>query len=344
MLKRWRWPSEQTRLLLSSFQSEAHPHAFLLTGPEGAGKRTLAKIYVQALLCEALPERRPCGVCGACKRVEHDSHLDVTIVRPGEDPKSKSYTITIDQARGAISSLSHTAFEGRRKALIVHQAERMQPAAQNALLKTLEEPPGDCVFFLITDKRYDLLPTVRSRCVWTPVPTLGIGLAARVLVEHGMDARQADEAARFARGAVGYALRYADEVAPIARRVRGALGGVRSIGGAPAAVKLLTSIYDEVKDPHERAARASRILETMESIVRESLERLNPEPTTDDRLNMIERIERAAPHTLLNMLDGIGDARRRLGMYISFPSIMDALIYLWLEDLYNAAGGRDQVS
>ncbi|GHU72419.1 hypothetical protein FACS1894184_20150 [Clostridia bacterium] len=344
MLDRWVWPSEQTQALLRSFKAEEHPHAFLLTGQEGTGKRTLAKIYAQALMCEAGPEQRPCGECGGCRRVEHDSHPDITVVKPGGDPESKSRSITVNQAREVIKTLSRTAYEGRYKALIIHQADRMQPAAQNALLKTLEEPPRGCVFFLITEKRNELLPTVRSRCVWLPVPPLGIESAAKALVSYGMEASQASEAARFARGAVGYALRYADEIAPIAKRVRAALGGVRSFSDAPVAVKQLTGIYDEVKDPTERSLRASRILETLESPIRESLERLNGNNDTRREVSLIERIESATPRTLLGMLSAIDDARRRLGMYISFSSIIDTMIYSWLEDMDNAAGGRDQIS
>ncbi|MDR1598376.1 MAG: DNA polymerase III subunit delta' [Oscillospiraceae bacterium] len=345
MLERWRWPSEQALLLLTSFQTGTYPHAYLLTGPDGTGKRVLAKIYAQALMCEALPERRPCGVCPSCLRVDHDSHPDITVIKPGEDPDSKSRVITVFQAREAAKTLSRKAFYGGSKVLIIHHADRTRHEAQNALLKTLEEPVGGCVFFLTADRRTSLLPTVRSRCVWVPVPPLDVAEASRVLVSHGMDARRADEAARYAHGAVGSALRYAEEVEPIARRTRGALAGIRSYGDLPASAKQLSGIYDEVKDPQERAIRAERILETMESLVRDALERLDaPQPAPDERLSLIDRIGRASTRTLLAMLDAVGDARRRLGMFISFTSIIDALVYAWLEETDNAAGGRDQVS
>ncbi|MDR0397216.1 MAG: DNA polymerase III subunit delta' [Oscillospiraceae bacterium] len=344
MLGNWRWPSAQSRLLLKSFQTGARPHAFLLTGPEGAGKRTLAKIYAAALMCEAAPQDRPCGKCSACGRAERGSHPDIAIIKPGDDPDSKARVITVKQAREARTALSSKAFEGRHKALIIQEADRMRPEAQNALLKTLEEPEAGCVFFLTADRRASLLPTVRSRCVWVPVPPLDISLATRVLIERGMDERGAAEAARFTRGAVGSALRYDGEVAPVAKRVRGALSGVRSFGDVPAAARLITAVYDEAKDPPERAIRANRVFESMEHVVRDALERLNaPYTAMDASLNLIERIERASARTLLSMLDSLAQARRRSGMFISFASVIDALIYSWLEDIDHAAGGRDQV-
>jgi hypothetical protein len=229
----------------------------------------------------------------------------------------------------------------------------MQPAAQNALLKTLEEPAGDHVFFLTSETRFGVLPTVRSRCVWVAVPPLAIDEAERALIGHGIPSNQAGDIARASRGAVGYGLRYNDEVAPIANRVNAALGGVRSFGDAPAAVRSLSAIHDEPKDPAGRAYRAGLILGTMESDLRISLDNVDDSPLiriggerypAGAHMGLVERIAQASARSRLRMLASLEEARRRLSMYMSFSGVMDALLYSWLEEIYNAAGGRDQVS
>ena len=110
---------------------------------------------------ETVSDRRPdaCGACASCKRIARGVHADVLLIEPGD-----TGAIKIDQVRDAIERSAYRPFEGRRRVVILDDADAMNPDAQNALLKTLEEPPAASTFVLVTSRPDMLLPTVRSRC------------------------------------------------------------------------------------------------------------------------------------------------------------------------------------
>ena len=131
-------------------------HAYLFTGPAGTGKSTLADICAKALLCRA-PGGRPCGVCPSCKQFESGNHPDFIRIEPDK-------SISVDVIRDVIARLGVKPYEGGRHVAVIRQADKMTPQAQNALLKTLETPPGEDVFFLVASNMTALLPTIISRC------------------------------------------------------------------------------------------------------------------------------------------------------------------------------------
>lgn len=141
-------------------------HFYLISGPKGSGKHTLANLLAAAMLCEG--EDAPCGTCKACRKVrEHIHPDDITI----DDPEKK--TVSVDLVRQARADLYVRPNEGRRKIYRFPRAQDMGIPGQNALLKVLEEPPEYGVFLLLTDNPDKLLPTIRSRCVelkLRPVP------------------------------------------------------------------------------------------------------------------------------------------------------------------------------
>lgn len=132
------------------------PHALLLEGPTGCGKRTLARLLARAAVCEN-EETAPCGVCAACKKAENDSHPDITVIGDG------ARTLTVDTVR----ALRETAYvlpnEAAVRVVILCDAQNMTLGAQNALLKILEEPPRHLRFLLTCENRAQLLATIRSR-------------------------------------------------------------------------------------------------------------------------------------------------------------------------------------
>ena len=133
-------------------------HFYLISGPVGSGKHTLARLLAAALLCGK--PGAPCGGCEACRKVSAGVHPDYITV---DDPEKK--TVPVDLIRQARADMYIQPNEGSRKIYLFPRAQDMGLPGQNALLKVLEEPPEYGVFLLLTDNPDRLLPTVRSRCV-----------------------------------------------------------------------------------------------------------------------------------------------------------------------------------
>src|SRR5512137_129619 len=161
-------------------------HAYLLGGPEGVGKGTAARLLAQAANCEgAGAGDDACGQCGPCRKIAHGTHPDVYLLEEERvmakagrwEPKSgrtPSREIVVDQVRDLVDHrLSMRRFEGRRRVVVIDPADAMNVQAQNALLKTLEEPPDATTLVLVSSTPDALLPTIRSRCLrvaFAPLP------------------------------------------------------------------------------------------------------------------------------------------------------------------------------
>ncbi len=143
--------------LQESLRRNRISHCYLLTGPAGSGKHTLARLLLAAILCH--DPHRPCLACPSCRKVLALTHPDVIVM---DDPEKK--TVSVDLVRRAIADVYIRPNEGSHKIYLFPRAQDMLPAAQNALLKILEEPPAYGVFILLADAPQKLLPTVRSRC------------------------------------------------------------------------------------------------------------------------------------------------------------------------------------
>ena len=159
-------------------------HAWLLQGPSGLGQFELALELVRAWLCDAPTPHGACGQCGSCHAVAVHTHADLCVLMPEtvmlalgwplpekaqaeiDDKKRKpSREIRVEAMRDAVEFCQRTSARGRGKAVLVYPAEQMNTITANALLKTLEEPPGDTRFVLASEAAHLLLPTIRSRCL-----------------------------------------------------------------------------------------------------------------------------------------------------------------------------------
>ena len=134
-------------------------HAYLFEGPAGAGKKTMSGLFAQALLCTK-PEDKPCHECIPCKQYESGNHPDVLWVRRLEDKTA----ISVDQIRELQSEIKVKPYQEGRRICFIDEAHLMNQQSQNALLKTLEEPPSHTLFFLLAGNTSSLLPTIISRC------------------------------------------------------------------------------------------------------------------------------------------------------------------------------------
>ena len=168
----------QRTMLASLFARRAQwPHALLVTGPAGIGKRILAEALAGALLCEApRGDASACGGCPGCRYVAAGQHPDLRIVEPveiDEDEVKSVEWISVDRIRALIRWAEITSHRGGAKVALIVPAERMNEAAANALLKTLEEPPRDTYFLLVSHLPGRLPATITSRCqrIVAPRPT-----------------------------------------------------------------------------------------------------------------------------------------------------------------------------
>jgi DNA polymerase III subunit delta' len=178
------------------------PHAILLRGREGQGAEALGRVFAESLLCESPAEAAfPCGRCPACNWLAQGNHPDFRLLQPeslAPDPvdpdesaapprkEKKSDQIRVDQVRELQDFLAIGTHRAGLRVVLIDPAEAMNPNTQNALLKSLEEPPPGTVFVLVANNTERLLPTVRSRCVGLDVPAAGQPAALVWLKEQGV--------------------------------------------------------------------------------------------------------------------------------------------------------------
>lgn len=181
-------------------------HAYILNGERGSGKKLLANLFAMSLLCEkGGPD--PCNQCHSCKQAESGNHPDIIRVTH-EKPNS----ISVDDIR---MQVNHTVdikpYQGPYKVYIIPQADLMTVQAQNALLKTIEEPPEYAVFLLLTENAEMLLPTINSRCVMLKLRNIKDTLIKKYLMEKlQIPDYKADMCAAFAQGNMGRAIMLAN--------------------------------------------------------------------------------------------------------------------------------------
>ncbi|MGB0893559.1 MAG: DNA polymerase III subunit delta' [Parashewanella sp.] len=152
------WLKEAQQIFSSQLASDSVAHAQLLGLEAGYGAELLLNHFASLALCDKPSRGRPCGFCRACHLVEANNHPDLHIVKPD------GQQIKVDQIRHLCHSLVTTAQQGGRRVAIIYHSEKMNIAAANALLKTLEEPGDDTLLLLQTDTPSLLMPTISSRC------------------------------------------------------------------------------------------------------------------------------------------------------------------------------------
>ena len=207
-------------ILLGILQRQRLASAYLFTGEAGIGKKTAAINFAKAVNCLNVPPSsihgsegpltagsRPssslvhdaCDACASCHKIDAGTHPDVIIVEPVER------LIRIEEIRAIEEALSFTPFEGKKKVVIVNDADTMNPAASNTFLKTLEEPPDDSLIILIASRPDSLLPTIRSRC--SPILFHPLSLdSCRKILDGRIAAESIDEAVRLSLGRPGLAV------------------------------------------------------------------------------------------------------------------------------------------
>ncbi|HYD47557.1 MAG TPA: DNA polymerase III subunit delta', partial [Terriglobales bacterium] len=190
------------QLLQNASRQDRLAHALLFAGADGIGKRSFTQAFIAWLTCTERGDDA-CGQCAACRQLAAGSHPDVKWIGLSEKKKE----IGVDRAREIKRFAQLRPAAAPQKAIVVDPAQCLNVAAQNALLKTLEDPPLRSILILIANNADALLPTVRSRCQRLNFRPLPQDLVARILVEkEGLAAGKAGELAAVAEGSPGRAL------------------------------------------------------------------------------------------------------------------------------------------
>ena len=185
---------------LAALLTDVPPHALLIVGPRGAGAGTLARDAVSTLMCGAPVDGGPCGACRSCRLISSGSHTDLVVI----SPTGESNTIKIDQIRALAAGLALFSVEGGRRIALIEHADLMNEDAQNALLKTLEEPPSRTHVILAAAEDSRLMPTIRSRCAVIRLGLPDANQASELLGERlGVDAPTAVRLLRMSSGRPG---------------------------------------------------------------------------------------------------------------------------------------------
>lgn len=222
MSARWGIVGGETAVaaLMRALAADRLPHAILLTGPAHVGKGTLALSLARALNCEG--DQRPCGECRPCGRIARGQHADVEVMAPGgicrvsDHDHSRSRTIGICAVRRVEAAAALQPYEGRQRVFIVDPADALTDEAEDAFLKTLEEPPPAVTFVLVSERPARLRATVRSRCQELALGPLPVEeLAAWLVAQRDLDRETAAAVARLAGGRAGWAVAALDEGEPL---------------------------------------------------------------------------------------------------------------------------------
>lgn len=313
------------------------PHAIIFAGPLGVGKGTTARALAGWFLCPNARSWRACGKCESCRLVPTGNHPDLHIVAReliryhDKTGKSKGIDLSVHVIRPElIEPAARTAAMGHGKFFIVEQAELMNLQAQNALLKTLEEPAGRTAIVLLTDSPEWLLPTVRSRCQIVRFARLDDAWIRTQLEKQGVESALAADAAELSEGSIGMARSMiAEGIVPMARQLQEQIEQLFS-GRAPAD---LPGWLRQAAEKHAEKELERDPLGSKESATRAGLNlylsfaarllRIRLRQTAD--AEQLERICRA--------VDSLARSQMYLDANVNVPVALGQLAAAWETDL-----------
>ncbi|GAA1848258.1 DNA polymerase III subunit delta' [Actinomadura bangladeshensis] len=236
-------------------------HAWLFTGPPGAGRSAAARAFAAALQCAETP--RGCGHCASCHQILQGTHADVEVIRP------QGLSYGVKEARALVLRAASAPTGGRWQIVLFEDADRATEGAANALLKAIEEPPARTVWLLCTPSPDDLLVTIRSRCRLVTLRTPPIDAVAEVLaLRDGVDRETADVVARAAQGHISRARRLATDAQARRRRAE-VLAVPRRLTAVSPAVAAAESLVAAAKA--EAKAQTEELNEAETSALRQAL-------------------------------------------------------------------------
>jgi len=304
-----------------AFAGEKIPHALLLTGEAGSGKTMVARAFAARLQCEHPQGLSACGMCRSCKQMAGGNHPDVITV---EHEKPRSFGVE-DIRGGLVNDMTIRPYASRYKVYLLDLGDlTITPEAQNAMLKTLEEPPSYGVLVIMTRNAEALLDTIRSRCVqlgMQPVPdeTVRAMLAGKITT--GADE---DVIVSLARGNVGRALKLAasEDVAEVIAETLAALKNIRRMRADE--MQAFTAGLKEKRDAVPEAFSIARFW-YRDCLCLKADENAPIVLEKERRAIAAEAAERPAAE-LAGVFDAIGEAEARLAGNVTFEVAMEVLL------------------
>lgn len=253
-----------TSLLSRAVSRGTVPPTLLLAGPAGVGKWRVARAIAEALNCLTPVEGDACGTCRACDRIGRDMHVDVLFLVADDTGKIK-----VDEVRAALERCGYRPFEGQRRVVLIRDADALVEQAQNALLKSLEEPPAATVFVLTSASPDALLRTVRSRTMRLTFGRLPVDDIVQLLVrDHAMAEPDARRVAMLADGSLGAALALGSTALADMRDAATMLLRAASAADLTARLAIAKSVVGE-KKPERTRQEMQALLHLASSIVRD---------------------------------------------------------------------------
>ncbi len=295
-------------------------HAYIINGARGSGKKMLAGLFAMTLLCEK-GEKDPCNVCHSCKQAESGNHPDIIYVT-----HEKPGTISVEDIRQQVNdTIAVKPYQGPYKIYIIEGAEMMTIQAQNALLKTIEEPPRYAVIMLLTENAQMLLPTVNSRCVMLKLRNIKDTLIKKYLMEmQQIPEEKADVCTSFAQGNIGRAMMLAnsEHFNEIREEAVQLLAHIHEMeqGDMIASVKSVTQYKLEITDYLDIIMIWYRDVLIYKATM--ELERV----VFKDQINYIrEQAKTSSYEGIEKILESIEKAKTRLKANVNFELVMELL-------------------
>ncbi|MDD2648324.1 MAG: DNA polymerase III subunit [Eubacteriales bacterium] len=314
---------ESVQRLIRSFAVKNIVHAYLLTGDAGLGKKSLARLLAQSLFCEN-SDKAPCGECGECARILAGTHPDYFELVP-----TKTKQLSVEDVRNFQEKIAVKSYEGGWRAIIIPNGDSMTPQAQNALLKTLENPPEKNVFIVCACRSSSLLPTVLSRL--RSIALLPYPLAAFVsqLSRRSIGEREAKKVYAVSGGSIGTAIAMLSDsdYMPLRDQISLSipkLSSARDIASLSLALKERKNDSDIIFSLIEQTIRTPLLAQSGSSDARELM--------LDYPLDWQKAAREERESSFVKMLEAVMEARKQSVSNVTFQAVLESLFYIISEE------------
>ena len=316
--------------LVRTLSSGTFVHAYLISGMPGVGKRTLAELMTRYLLCTG--EDKPCGMCPSCVQAADGNHPEVITLRPGMmvngTPTKSPNTIRVDEIREVTRICGEHTYRGGRRIVRIEQADKMNANAQNALLKTLEEPIEGTIFLLITDSPGQFLPTIVSRCRQLKLHAWPDEVVMRVLATSGVPQARQRQALHVAGGSIGRAKAIVSDEGYWQRR--------DEVMHDFFALENRSSILSVSEKWKDRKTEAEALLDDIEDMTHTlmlvRLGQLPRDAAGDYPASWQQMAQKAGPDAFVRLLAAMSEARRLRMNQVTWQAVAERLLLSLMEE------------